>query len=211
MPNEKSLVMKGDRIRTPNTEVWKRFLALLQSDHDLAGVEYGGISRELLAFPSSRGCWGPEQRGRVGSEVLKDRPRQFRGRGLLSQLTAVVSPPQDEIVRERQLECLHRCLQPVAPVNRAFLLASYWHKGAKKIRNKNVMANSFVDLRVRAFRLQRELARTFRASSSTESEGFRLKWDECPILLPYGRGRCWKHFRNRDQINIGECCAKRVA
>jgi len=191
MRNARDQVIKRQPNWTPNTEAWEHFLFLLHPDHDSAGVEYEKVRRKLLTLFRSRGCWDPEQcvdetidrtirridevqslhpfllgvARRVASEVLRGRSRQLCVDDL-NELAAPTSLLPDNAVRERQLDCLDRCLEALSPLDREFLLAYYCHEGGEKIRNKKVMANSFGigrnNLRVRAFRLKGKLAEKFR-------------------------------------------------
>jgi len=194
---ENSEIEEGHRAWSYGMEAWDRFLALLDPDRDLAAVEYEKVRRALLSFFRSRGCSDPEQcadetidrtirrigevrclvpfmRGvarRVASEVLKRRQVQL-GATELNRLVATGVYSAEKVARERCLERLDRCLQLLAPADREFILAYHCHEKAEKIENKKVWAKSFgisrESLRVRAFRLRRELAGQFRAMCPVE-------------------------------------------
>jgi DNA-directed RNA polymerase specialized sigma24 family protein len=198
MQNTENLETKDDhRVRSSNMGAWDRFLTLFNPDRDLAAVEYEKVRQTLLTFFRSRGCWDPEQcadetvdrtmrhidevrrlipfmRGvarRVASEVLRTRQNQL-GANELNRLVSTRVYSDEKVTRERHLECLDRCLQLLAPADREFILAYHGHEKAEKIEIKKCMAKSFgisrEGLRVRAFRLRRELAGRFRAMCPAE-------------------------------------------
>jgi hypothetical protein len=186
-----------DDHRTRSQEAWDRFLTLLNPDRDLAAVEYERLRQASLTFFRSRGCWDPElcadetvdrtvrridevqclipfMRGvarRVASEVLKSRQIQL-GPKELNRLVPTGVTSAEKVARERHLECLDHCLQLLAPTDREFILAYHYTEKAEKIENKKLMAESLgisrAGLRVRAYRLRRELARRFRAMCPAE-------------------------------------------
>ena len=187
----------GHRNRSSSREAWDRFLTLFNSDRDLAAVEYEKVRRTLLIFFRSRGCWDPEQcadetvdrtvrrieevrciipfmRGVarwVAAEVLRNRQIQL-GENALNRLVSTRASSDEKVIRERHLEYLDRCLQFLAPADREFILAYHCHEKAERTENKKFMAKSFgisrEGLRVRAFRLRRELAGRFRAMCPAE-------------------------------------------
>jgi DNA-directed RNA polymerase specialized sigma24 family protein len=198
MQNAENPETKDDnRTWSSNMETWERFLTLLNPNHDLAAVEYERVRRKLLAFFSSRGCWDPEQcadetvdrsmrridevrclipfmRGvarRVALEVLKSREVQL-GPNELNRLVSTRVYSDERVMRERHLEYLDRCLQLLAPADRKFILAYHCHDQGNRVENKKIMARSLgisrEGLRVRAFRLRRDLARLFRAICPAE-------------------------------------------
>jgi len=184
---------KGRQSWAPTAEAWNRFLALLNLDREAAAVEYEKIYRKLLTFFRSRGCWDAEECAdetidrtvrridevrvlipfmlgvarRVASEFLRSRPMQL-AEFQMNRLVAPSANSDETAASERRLECLEHCLQLLAPADREFILAYYSHEKAEKIESKKFMAKLFdisrENLRVRAFRLRRELARSFRAT-----------------------------------------------
>lgn len=182
---------RRQRAQMYDTKVWDRFLALLNPDRDLAAVEYQRVYRTLLTFFRSRGCFDPEHcaddtidrtmkridevrsllpfmRGvarRVVWEVSRNRRIQL-GADVLNRVASREIDSLEMLLRERRLKCLDCCLQRLSSADREFVLAYHSCEKEEKAETKKMMAKAFGisvgSLRVRAFRLRREIGGRFR-------------------------------------------------
>ncbi len=141
-------------------DLFGSFLAWLDPNREEAGKKYEDIRRRLIKMFSSRGCFCPEDLAdetinRVIVKVpdIKDcyrgDPGRYCGgvaRNVLHEYarkrTVPVSRPKADPpeARERELECLDRCLNEVAVAQRSIILRYYEGEKGTRIQIRSGMA-----------------------------------------------------------------------
>ena len=159
-------------------EDFSAFLTWLEPDSNKAGAKYEDIRRRLMKIFTSRGCTCPEDLAdetinRVIVKVHKIR-EGYRGDPALyfggvarnvfheyarkKAVPAVQPPPNPHDARERELDCLDRCLDEITGENRVFILRYHESGKGSRIQNRSDMAREMGRgpnaLRIRAHRIR---------------------------------------------------------
>ena len=166
-----------------NAESFHRLLAWLDPDVELAGKKYEDIRRKLIRIFASRGSWAAEELAdetidRVGKKVadlaadyVGDPSLYFFGvanRVFLEwRRKSIVPPiptsPQSDSIeqKEREDQCLSRCLATLPPPQRHLLLDYYREDKQAKINRRKALAVALgmTDnaLKIKVFRLRATL------------------------------------------------------
>jgi DNA-directed RNA polymerase specialized sigma24 family protein len=184
------------KTRTVTTESFNALLGWLDSDRNRAGQKYEEIRNRLIKIFTCRGCHEAESLtddtiDRVASKV-EDVAPTYTGdpalyfyavarRVLLEYLrkkrASPPAPPQVEWSqsKEREFECLERCLDKLSAVNRELVLRYYKAEKRAKIDQRKELAVSMGialnALRIRACRIRAALHECVRNCLERENLG----------------------------------------
>lgn len=176
-------------------EVFEAFLNWLEPDRQKAGRKYEDIRHRLIKIFVSRGCCFPEDladetinrvivRVRELRENYRGDPAPYFGgvaRNVFHEYTRkrIVPPgqprPDPREARERELDCLDKCLEQIHQENRTLILR--YHEGEKgtRIQIRNEMAQELGTepnaLRIRAHRIRVVLQKCVRECLAQTTAG----------------------------------------
>jgi DNA-directed RNA polymerase specialized sigma24 family protein len=171
----------------PSHEAFRALLAALDSDRERAAKRYEELREKLVIFFCGRSCPDPEgqadetldrlahrlQEGQIADPARfaygiarfvwlewtkRDRRRRRALREVASTAQAFIDPSDDEIGKE----CIRRCADRLNPADRDLIIAYYGSEGGAAVsQDRRAVAERFgltsTALRVRAFRIRREL------------------------------------------------------
>ena len=166
-----------------NVESFNRLLAWLDPEPEQAGKKYEEIRRKLIRIFASRGSWAAEELAdetidRVGNKVadlaagyVGDPSLYFFGVANLvflewrrkSTAPALAPPPLPDSAEEKEREdqCLSRCMATLPPPHRHLLLDYYREEKQAKINRRKALAAGLglTDnaLKIKVFRLRASL------------------------------------------------------
>jgi DNA-directed RNA polymerase specialized sigma24 family protein len=175
---------------TLSAESFDRLLSLLDSDRDRAGESYEQLRRTLTTFFDWRGCLGAEEladetlnrvarRLEEGEEIrnlqdychgiarylaLETLPKQSKVENEPESFQHLAAPSTDlsaRLERERQFECLEKCMDELSHDERDLMLSYFSNERRTKIDNRINIADSMGTnlnaLRVRVHRIKTRL------------------------------------------------------
>jgi DNA-directed RNA polymerase specialized sigma24 family protein len=177
-------------------ELFEAFLAWLGPDRQEAGRKYEDIRRRLIKIFASRGCTCPEDLADetinrvmvrvpdIRADYRGDPARYFGGvaRNVYHEYARNQCAPEADPradppeARERELECLDRCLEEIPGENRNLVFRYYaGEKGRSRIRSRNEMALAMGmglnALRIRVHRIRAILQQCVRACLAQNAGG----------------------------------------
>jgi DNA-directed RNA polymerase specialized sigma24 family protein len=180
----------------PSHAAFHGLLARLDSDQESAARRYEELRQKLVVFFCGRNCPDPEEQAdetldrlarRVQEGKIED-PARFaygiarfvwaewtkrdgRRRRALREIASTPEAFTNPFDTEIGQECVRRCADQLDPADRDLILAYYGSEGAEAQQERRALAERFgltpTALRVRAFRIRRELgacARQYLAS-----------------------------------------------
>jgi DNA-directed RNA polymerase specialized sigma24 family protein len=159
-------------------DTFDKFLTWLDSDRDQAGTKYEDIRRKLIKIFVCRGCpTGEDLADETINRVIRKMPELADGyngdpvayfygvarnvhlehvkKGRPPLPLPAPDPPEQ---KEREYECLERCMTALTPENRALMLGYYKEEKRAKIVHRKELADrlgiALNALRIRAFRIR---------------------------------------------------------
>jgi DNA-directed RNA polymerase specialized sigma24 family protein len=161
-------------------EAFDALLDWLDSDRELAGIQYEQIRSRLIKIFTGRGCIDPEELAdetinrvtsklnEIQSEFTGHRARYFFGVAnkvyleyLRRKQPPPPLPPPDSGRAELEYRCLERCIERLSEEDRALLLKDYGAKGRTQAERRKALAEelgiSLNALRIRVFRIRAAL------------------------------------------------------
>jgi len=159
-------------------DAFDTFLTWLDSDRDQAGIKYEDIRRKLIKIFVCQGCpSGEDLADETINRVIRKMPEladMYNGdplayfcgvaRNVLLEhfkkdsAALPLPPPDSPEQKEREYECLERCMKVLTPENRDLMLGYYKEEKRAKIVHRKELADrlgiALNALRIRAYRIR---------------------------------------------------------
>jgi RNA polymerase sigma factor (sigma-70 family) len=167
-------------------EAFDKLLGWLGPDRDSAGKKYEEIRLKLIKIFARRGCMVAEELAdetmdrvcykaqKIVDSYIGDPALYFYGVAqnvyleYIKKRTAqpILPPPDPPEEKERNYDCLHKCMEELDPPSRELILQYYQHEKKAKIDHKKDLAErlgiALNTLRMRAHRIKETLQKCVR-------------------------------------------------
>jgi DNA-directed RNA polymerase specialized sigma24 family protein len=159
-------------------DAFEKFLTWLDPDRELAGTKYEDIRCKLIKIFVCRGCpSGEDLADETINRVIRKMPKladEYTGDPVLyfygvarmvhlehvkkSRASLPLPAPDPPEQKEREFECLERCMKVLTPENRDLMLGYYKEEKRAKIVHRKELADglgiALNALRIRAYRIR---------------------------------------------------------